>query len=612
MLEICAALAGFCHSTALSVAPGRQPSIPYVVKQRRHALFRTSRSIAPRLNVLRNRGADCTLYSSLKDHASDGVKRRRHCRLAICPGTFPQVHCTPMSSEEPPAQNGALLKSTAIPELDVSKLHALPTEQQDLFLLNFVSDLRHAVESTSAEALPLQQLSVKKEVIKVVGLGSPVPSRVLRNNLAATLADAFRRGSRDILYETVNDLLNILNAGKIDRDTGSKHVSIVCLGALFEAAGESAVSLHGLVVQSLLKAAKGSSVGLRGSVFRALEALVSGLQTSVDEHVARDVWKAARNAAASEKSTFVQRCTFDCLRVLVDATAYFNNSNDFENLKSTAWKALDSPSPAVRHAVARTMAAALVKAYSESPAGEVPIVRKPKKSSKKQGPGADDEDDAARPGSPSPAVGRASVQLALTLPLVLRNLSSQFIKASTSNRERIGIASCYKHVLHNLPPKVVESGFGSIAAQLFVEILDHPSTQYNRYRYLLARKLVKSVLLSVIISGLLTENAQINAMRYLVNDILKNYPRVVKETRQPSKRVFDRRLGHYERAPPAAWFSGQCSARRLQRSTLPGRSSSKLHCSVSCCSMSAVIWACLSQPAGSYHHRCARSVAERS
>ena len=442
-----------------------------------------------------------------------------------------------MSSEGPPAQHGALPKSTTIPELDVSKLHELPTEQQDLFLLTFVSEFRHAVEGTSVEALPSQQPAIKKEVIKVVGLGSPVPSRVLRNNLAATLADAFRRGSRNILYEAINDLLNILNAGKIDRDTGSKHAAIVCLGALFEAAGESAVSLHGLVVQSLLKAAKGSSVGLRGSVFRALGALVSGLRTSVDEHVARDIWKAARNSASTEKSAFVQKCALDCLRVLVEATGYFNNSGDFENLKSTAWKTLDSPSPAIRHAVARTVGATLVKAYSESPIGEVPIVRKPKKSSKKQGPGAADEDDAERPGSPSTAVGKASVQLALTLPHVMRTLSSQFTKSSTSNRARIGIASCYKQVLHGLPQKVVETNFGSIAVQMFVEILDHPSTQYNRYRYLLARKLVKNVLLSVITSGLLTENAQINAMRYLVNDVLKNYPRVVKETREPSKRV---------------------------------------------------------------------------
>ena len=38
-----------------------------------------------------------------------------------------------MSAEEGATQNGALPTATEVPELDVSKLHALPSEQQDLF-----------------------------------------------------------------------------------------------------------------------------------------------------------------------------------------------------------------------------------------------------------------------------------------------------------------------------------------------------------------------------------------------------------------------------------------------------------------------------------------------
>lgn len=156
---------------------------------------------------------------------------------------------SPAPAPEPvPATNG-----TSDAELDIAKLHALPTEQQDLFLLTFVSDLQHHVEQLSAEALPAHQASIKKEVIKIVGLGAPTPSRVVRNTLGRILGDAFGRGSRSLLYETINDLVSILNAGKNDKEVGARHAAAVCLGALYRSAGDSAISLSGLVVASLLK-----------------------------------------------------------------------------------------------------------------------------------------------------------------------------------------------------------------------------------------------------------------------------------------------------------------------------------------------------------------------
>ena len=441
-----------------------------------------------------------------------------------------------MSGEEAAAQNGALQPAADIPELDVSKLHSLPSEQQDLFLLTFVSDFRQAVQHLSAEALPARQTVIKKEVIKVVGLVSPTPSRPVRLSLAKALADSFGRGSRSLLYETINELLGILNTGKVDKEVGIKHVAVVCLGELFHAAGDSAVSLSGLVVQSLIKTLKVSHVGLRGSILRSLTLLVTGVASSIDEHVARDTWKAARNAGSNDKSALVQKHAFGCLRALCSNTSYFNNSNDFENLQSAAWKSLDSPVAGVRHAVAKALASACATAFSDSNVGDVPVIRKPKKSSKKQGVLADDEDEAERPGSPAPSQ-KPSVHLSMGIMEILRLLCRHFIKTSTTNRGRVGVAVCLKYTLRALPQKVVEDNFGRIADQLFSKLLDHPSMDFHRYRYLLARNLVSSVLRAIVSSPLLSENAQINATRYLLNDVVKNYPRVVAERREPSKRV---------------------------------------------------------------------------
>ncbi|RMZ89528.1 hypothetical protein DV736_g3242, partial [Chaetothyriales sp. CBS 134916] len=443
-----------------------------------------------------------------------------------------------MSRTDDAAQNGALshAHNADVPELDVSKLHALPTEQQDLFLLTFVSDLRHVVEGLAADGLPPQQAAIKREVIKIVGLGAPVPSRIIRHTVAKTLADAFGRGSGSLLYETVNELLAILNAGKVDKEIAAKHGAVACLGELFASAGDRTVSMSGIVGQSLLKVLKVSHVGVRGSVFFSLSRFVEGLHASIDESLARDIWKASRSAASGDKSSFVQKNALRCLQVLATQTPYFNNSSDFDNLKSTAWKTLDSPVPAVRFAVSKTLAAALVRAYSESNSHDVPAIKKPKKSTKKQGAIADDEEESERAVSPAPG-SKPSVQLSLTLSDILRVLSAQFVKLATTNRARAGIGSCYKLILRQLPQKAVEDNFGRICEQLFLEIVDHPSLIHHRHRFLLARNIVARVLDSIVHSGIFTENAHINAARYLINNILKNYPKVIPERREPSKRV---------------------------------------------------------------------------
>ncbi|KAL6246356.1 hypothetical protein RBB50_006592 [Rhinocladiella similis] len=439
-----------------------------------------------------------------------------------------------MASSAPAPEAVPTTNGTSDAELDIAKLHALPTEQQDLFLLTFVSDLLHHVEQLSAEELPAHQASIKKEVIKIVGLGAPTPSRVVRNTLGRILGDAFGRGSRRLLYETINDLVSILNAGKIDKEAGARHAAAVCLGALFRSAGDSAISLSGLVVASLLKLLKSSHTGTRGCVFRALGALVIGIQTSLDENVARDIWKHARSAAANDKSAFVQRCACSCIRSLVTETTYFNNSADFDSLKNSLWKAIDSSTSSVRHSAAAAMAGALKQAFSESGATEVPVIRKPKKS-KKPGADLDEEGEPERGASPAPSQGKATVQLSMSLSEVLRALSQQYCKASTTNKARAGIAMCYKHLLRLLPPKTLEEKYTTVAVHTYGDLLNNPTVSANRYRLLLTRRLVQWILNDVM--GLLTENAQINAARHLINDVLKNYPQVMPERKEPSKRM---------------------------------------------------------------------------
>lgn len=420
-------------------------------------------------------------------------------------------------------------------ELDVSKLHSLPSEQQDLFLLTFLSDLVRDVQSLDNETLSTRQGSIKTQLVIILNLSSPIPSRPIRDNLGILYSEIFARGTRSLLYESVNELVDTINAGKLEKDLKNKHAAVVCLGRILQTAGDSAVSLSGLALNSLLKLLKQAQnhAGLRAAIYKALGRAVDGLGSSIDEQSARDIWKSARSAASNEKAMLSQKTACHCLESLVCATSYFDNPSDFDVLKTTIWKALESPVAGVRHAAASALGSAFVKLFSEL---ETPSsARQPAKGSKKGTIGLDGEDESGR--SSFSASRKPGVLLSLSLHELLRTLAAHYTKSSTSNRARAGMAFCYRYLLLRLPEKIIEERYGVVANHLFNDILNHPTISHNRYKLLLARRMVKAILDTTVGFKVLSESAQLNATQWLLNDVLKNFPQVIPDRREPAKQV---------------------------------------------------------------------------
>ncbi|KAG9824621.1 HEAT repeat protein-like protein, partial [Aureobasidium melanogenum] len=419
-------------------------------------------------------------------------------------------------------------------QLDIAKLHALPSEQQDLYLLTFTSDLSRHASSLDEDGASANQVWIKKELLQIVDLASPAPTRVIRNNLANTFASLFTKGNRKLLYESINDLVALLNAGK-DKPLKAKHAAVHCLGAIFEAAGDSAISLSALTCTSLLRTFKLASnhAGLRSAIYKALGGVIRGIGNSIDESVAKDIWKSARSAASSDKALLVQINACWCLEQLATWTTYYDNSNDFEKLQTALWKAMDSPSTPVRHAASICMAAVLVKSFSETPVRDVLPPKKSKKS-KKQGAAEDGEEDIERPSTP--VSSKPITSIAFSLLDIMRQLSAQYCKPAASNRTRAAIAICYKQIFTALGESVVERQYGVIAKHLFTDLLSHQSLAYHRYRNLMTRKFVR-IILQHVVGNMLGETAQLNAARFLMNDIIKDYPQVIKERPEPGKQV---------------------------------------------------------------------------
>ncbi len=432
--------------------------------------------------------------------------------------------------------NGTTTCAHSSHQLDIQKLHSLPSDQQDLYLLSFTSDLARHVSSLDADGASAQQIYLKKEVCQILNLSAPAPTRAIRNNLGRCFAGLFEKGDRKLLYEVVNELLSLINTGKGEKELKVKHAAVHCIGEVFGAAGDSAISLSGLTFSSLIRLLKSAQnhAGLRSAVFKALGKLVKGVKGSVDESVARDVWKHARGAASGDKAALVQVSACQCLEHLVKETSCFDNSSDFESLKSTIWKAIDCSAPAVRHAAASCMATTLAKSHSEDTTKtSVPKIRKQKKASKRQSMGVGEDDEIPR--SESPSSRKSTIQLTFDLPDILKQLSTQYVRTSTSNKARAGIATCYIRILKSLGKMIVETQYGKIADHLLIDLLSSSSIVYNRYRLLMTRKFVRVILEDVVGRQILGESGQLNAAKILINDVLKNFPQVIKERSEPSK-----------------------------------------------------------------------------
>ena len=426
-------------------------------------------------------------------------------------------------------------------QLDVPKLHSLPSEQQDLYLFTFVTDLERHIASLSPEPLKVQQVHFKRELLQVITLPTPSPTRVIRNSLGRCFGCIFGNGDRKLLFETITELGDFLGSLKGDKETRNKQAAVHCLGEIYNVAGDGVINLSSstcFLLLRLLKAA-GGHVALRAAIFKGLGKIIAAIKSSLEESVAKDIWKQARSAASGDRAYLVQVAACWCLEQLIRSTTYCDTTVEFESLKITIWKVGDTSCCAVRRASASCLASIMIKAYTDTvaivPIPKTPMFKRPKKPSPGQNLSVADGDDSDSMRIASPTWKKNSAKLELTFSDILRQLSVQYVRSSTTNKSRATIICCYKSLLVGLNPELVESNYGIIADSLLVDILNNPLIAQHRYRLLLTRRFVHELLAGVVCRLVLGEAAQIDAARSLINDYIKNYPRVIKERTEPSK-----------------------------------------------------------------------------
>lgn len=424
-------------------------------------------------------------------------------------------------------------------QLDLPKLQSLPPEQRDLYIFTFTVDLEYHVKGLEHDEICSKQTAITQELLQIILLSTPAPTGAIRKGLGRCFAHILAKGDRRTLYESINRLLIAIDSRKSDKELQNKYAAVHCLGDIYKAAGDSAISLCSLSCSSLMRLSKPAQdhVGLRAGVLKALGNIVEGVKGTIDEGIAREIWKYARVAASGDKAALVQASACKCLEQLVKSTAYFDTTGHFEGLKTTIWKTCESSIPVARHAAASCLASILVKSYSDQVLEKPSIrVKKLKKPNRIQPTAAEEGDEGgSRPGSPS--AKRNTSKLEFTLQDLLKQLSMHYVRSSTSDKARAAITHCYVKILRALSSssRLAESAYIQIAEHLLVEILSNQYVAHDRHRLLLTRKFVQKILADCLGSEILGETGRLSAARTLINDILKNYPQVIKERPEPSK-----------------------------------------------------------------------------
>ncbi|KAK9360981.1 armadillo-type protein [Lipomyces starkeyi] len=414
-------------------------------------------------------------------------------------------------------------------ELDIAKLNSLTADKQHVYLFTWLSDLFKYLELLDEDGATSHQMFVKNELGKFTSFSSSILTRPIRTLVGRCYMEIYSKNDRKTLFDVVNELLIALNTGKPDKNIDSKFFLVHVIGDIFSVAGDSimAMAAHGIL--SFMRVLKYSSnaAGYRTAIFRSLAQIFSMTGSFVDENLARDVWKQARNGT-SDKSSLVRAAALDCLCEIFKNSSYFNNHSDSENLKSIVMKAFDSPQICVRKAAAVCWASSLSVASTTT---TTVVEVAPKKSKKPPPPNPDEEGP-----SPPPQPTRKVVEhVTYTFEETLEQLSGAYTKPGVSARVRAGVAETYTEFLYLCGTAEIESQYLAIVKSMLDNILSSPNIVNHRFKILTTRRHIQFLLNDVIGQQFLGENGRLTAVKILVNEFLKNYLVVMKDQYEPSK-----------------------------------------------------------------------------
>ncbi|KAL1916261.1 uncharacterized protein VTP21DRAFT_5878 [Calcarisporiella thermophila] len=407
--------------------------------------------------------------------------------------------------------------SGSIPEafvFDDQKFNAIDTqEKQELFLLQWLSNLERELRNIAQDVLKNNQGTLEKQFIRLISLSTAKPQRPIRRIIARCYSLLYTRGDSRSLFDTITAFQGIVNAGKGIGDKEIKLAAVHCIGVLTEDHGSKFLSLFGESAATFLRILRTASVPLifRVETFNSLAMVLRGAGKAANDAILKDVIKVIK-ANLTDKALIIRVASAECLQTLINFTSQSVTTKELEELLSLLCRACENSNFDVRRTVASTIAALLI-------ATESPI---------------DSKRGADSPPQPPDEKASNGRTVKLSVQEMLGHLSSHYNNKASVREIRTAVIEAYALLFMRLGTHVVETNYATLVAHIMQEIVSHPRNTQTRYEALSARA-HGAFLLREVLGRLLSEQGQIAAVRVLVMNCVKRWPALMPTETAPTK-----------------------------------------------------------------------------
>ncbi|KAJ3091723.1 hypothetical protein HK102_013667 [Quaeritorhiza haematococci] len=409
---------------------------------------------------------------------------------------------------------------------DESKiLTADSEEKKELYLFQWFSALEKDLKTCQPDFIKEHQAKIEKTLLKYMNSANPKPSRPVRHLIGRIFVVLYSRGDQRTLFDTLTGTQTIASSKKFD-DPAIRLASIYSMGLVTEFHGNKVMSLFPETVSicvKTLKNAKETELGLRHVVLTSLARALKGAGKAAGEPMVKEMMKIAKTGLV-DKVPLIRAAAAELMLSLCRYThqpVSLNKYEEYDSLLITILKSLDGSNEVVRRVVSGLIAHILSTSQSAPAPGKATTAKKPAK------PVA-----AADASGASTAIG-SSDQTILTVDEMLSLLASHFVK-TTSREVRIGIVESYVTLFKTLGIKFVEGQYVVIVKHM-LDLAAHAKLTTTRNDLLLMRHLCGFVLREV--GKMISEGAQITALRELSTNWLRKWPAVTSNEVAPSKMV---------------------------------------------------------------------------
>ncbi|KAG0052721.1 hypothetical protein BGZ83_002190 [Gryganskiella cystojenkinii] len=436
--------------------------------------------------------------------------------MSTPPDTRPSTPGTPMTTTARDVFEFDERLFSAAGDLD-KQTNPPSNSKQELFVFQWLTTVERELKRCGHDTLRIMQPNLERQLLKLISMPSPKPRHPIRRLIARCFLSLYVRGSSSTLFETIQILQSLIEAGKGMGDKDVKLAAIHCIGAIMETVGEKIQSLVPDLATSLMKVIKTEKIYpliLRVEAMIALRKMLQGAGRGSMDITNKDILKTLK-LTIMDKALILRSTSAECLTVLIKHTTITFTRSELESSLTLFIKAMDESTHTIRKSIANLSATLLYSKFQREDNLTMASTQLPPPGAGKQAPGSE--------------------SFILNINDLLTQLSSAYNKPNTSRAVRAGVAECYASLFIMIGPSAVEKHYGVILRHLLLELVSNAKNTSSRFEILTVREHTEYLLRGVIGSRLLSESGQIACIRELVGSWLKAWPAVMPGELEPSE-----------------------------------------------------------------------------